>query len=132
MAHIPITAQIVRILQKADVTCPVLTQAQRTDGSIDRRALFMALDEQISQRRASALPRHVDGFWPRILKLFGRRYPYILKMKRLDPEKDDEEILLIDEVDLIHASRCWPSLLKRSGRAAKGKESAESHYRRRK
>lgn len=123
------TGQIVRRLHEADATCPALDQARRDDGSVDRRAMFMALDEQLRQRRPLDLPRRVDGFWSRIIMLFGDRYPYLYSMKRPMVGMGKDVVKPILEADLIHASRCWPSRLQPSDREANGKRKAVEHHR---
>ena len=55
--------------------------AARQDGQVDRTALFHVLDEGLRQRRAASLSYSVlYGFWARVVKLFGDRYPYVRKL----------------------------------------------------
>jgi hypothetical protein len=48
------------------------------NGFIDHSELLKRLDERIESREQSKALQDADGVWPRILKLFGHRYKYLL------------------------------------------------------
>jgi hypothetical protein len=116
--------QIIRVLERADATCDAVAQARRDDGSINRRVMFRALDEQLRDKRAFELPRNIDGFWPRIVRLFGSRWPYILSLKQPASARLKGAIEPISEAELLNASTCWSRPLAPSGKGADRKRKA--------
>lgn len=86
--------------------------------------MFRALDEQLRDKRAFELPRHVDGFWPRIVRLFGSRWPYILSLKQPASARLRGAIEPIYEAELLSASTCWSRPLTPSGKGTQRKRKA--------
>lgn len=86
--------------------------------------MFKGLDEQLKNKRAFELPRDVDGFWSRIVRLFGSRWPYILSLKQPASVRLKGAIEPISEAELLNASNCWSRPLAASGKGTERRRKA--------